>query len=559
MADFFLKLSLSVNSEQGDYVLDYNGPGKFKKDCVFYENAQFLVLIDGVILNKCQIIKDYGFKDWTEGIINLYNQHGEVFFELLKGSYYGIVFDKKMNKWIFFTDHIGTKPIYYHNSTNHIYFSNNYKGLVNQLRSDSVNISLDINSAYLLLTYGFVFEEKTISNEIKRLLIGSFGKIQKSIFTEHAFYKILNEPKEISENEAIEGIDERFRNAIQLAFEKDKEYGFKHLVSLSGGLDSRMTSWVAHEMGYTDQLNITFSQSNYLDESIPKQIAADLKHEWLFKALDNGLFLFDIDEITKISGGNVLYYGLAHNQSLFKLMNFEKFGILHTGQLGDVSLSSFYTSLKGDKKIIVGDGAYSTSLIDRINNIKFRNDYPNQEIFKIIIRGLYGANQGLKPIQNYTETYSPFYDIDLLKYSFSIPLNIRYNHALYKKWILKKYQGASRYKWESTNSKITAKVLKYKGKELPIKSIPSKVLQKVGLIKPDYETNFHMNPISYWYNTNAGLKKFQDNYFEENIEKLSESLNLKKDCINLYRNGSGVEKNQVLSLIAAVRIIILNE
>src|SRR5690606_29863601 len=125
-------------------------------------------------------------------------------------------------------------------------------------------------------------------NEIKRLMVGYYIKIKNNTLIHEKYYTLRNEPIEISEKEAIDEIDKRFRDAVELAFEKDKEYGYKHIATLSGGLDSRMTVWVAHELGYSNQLNLTFSQSNYLDETIAKEIAIELKHEWLFKALDNG-------------------------------------------------------------------------------------------------------------------------------------------------------------------------------------------------------------------------------------------------------------------------------
>ena len=53
------------------------------------------------------------------------------------------------------------------------------------------------------------------------------------------------------------------------------------MACLSGGLDSRMTVWVAHDLGYTHQLNMTFCQSNYLDFKIAQQIATDLRHDFM--------------------------------------------------------------------------------------------------------------------------------------------------------------------------------------------------------------------------------------------------------------------------------------
>lgn len=552
MADFLLTLSLSDNNKHGNYVFDYDGPGKFNNDCIYYEDANYLILLDGVVFNKHRLMNDYAVKDWAEGMKTLYHQHGETFFELLKGSYYGAFFDKKKNRWILFTDHIGSKPLYYHKADTVIYFSNNYTKIVNQLKRDSIDISLDVNSAYLVLTYGYVIEEKTILQEVKRLLIGNYGKIEKSNFTQHTFYKISNDPQEISEREAINGIDERFRDAIQLAFEKDNEYELRHIVALSGGLDSRMTSWVAHEMGYTDQLNVTFSQSDYLDETIPKQIAAYLKHEWIFKALDNGLFLKSVDEITEMSGGNVLYYGLSHSNSLYKYINFKELGIIHSGQLGDVVIGTYSSKPSYHHSFSKIAGSFSTKLANRVQALSI-SDYGNEELHKMTIRGFYGMNMGLLPLQKHTETYSPFYDIDVMNFALRIPMKLRFRHKLYIKWIVEKYPKAADYIWESMGGRITDAHINYKGSKISVKKVPQKILSKIGFIKSPTETKSHMNPLSYWYNKNEGLKIFLDQYFAENIDRLDRYPQLKQDCNDLYKIGNGTEKNQVISLLSALK------
>jgi len=525
---------------------------KFTDDCIYTDQEDYFLFLDGVILNKRELIHSREIENWQSCIINLYQKEGDAFFDLLRGSYVGLMFDKNADKWLIFSDHIGSKPIYYHSKNNKIYISNSYTELVNTLKANSISVSLNREAAYLLLTYGFVFEEITILNEINRLKIGYFAIIENNKFKEKEFFKLENDPIEITEGEAINEIDKRFRNATHLAFKKDQEYNLKHLVSLSGGLDSRMTSWVAHEMGYTDQLNITYSQSNYLDETIPKKIAEDLKHEWFFKALDNGLFLNEIDNITKISGGNVLYYGLAHSFSFYKYLCFNEMGMLHTGQLGDVVLGTFSKEDR-NKEYKFGDGAYSCRLLHKCDESTISDSYDNQEIFKMFIRGFYGANQGLLSIQQYTETYSPFYDIDFMTFALSLPIEMRFNHNLYKKWIIDKYPHAANYIWESTKSKITDWHIKIGNKEISVRQLPKKILNHLGISSYGTDTKNHMNPLDYWYNNNLDLRSFQDEYFESNISRLNDYPELKEDCIKLYKKGNGVEKNQVLTLISTMK------
>lgn len=559
MSSFILDIQTNANPGNRIYKtfsLEYNTSAKFQNDKVNFENDDFYLLLDGIVLNKKQLFEKSIQSNWAEYLIESYQKNGHQFFKHLKGSYYGFLFDKKENKWIVFTDHISSKPMYFAEYGNHIVFSNNYTGLVNHLKKKGEKVTLNEQGVWLLLSYGYVFEDITIANEIKRLMVGYCAIVQENKLNFEKFYTLTNTPIEISEEEAIEEIDIRFREALKLAFEKDREYGYKHMASLSGGLDSRMSVWVAHELGYTEQLNLTFSQSNYLDETIAKKIAADLKHEWIFKALDNGNFLKTVDEVTQITGGNVLYYGLAHGLSLYDNISFDHTGILHSGQLGDVVVGTFYSKLDNDRKFSLGDGAYSKHLLPNIGELKLKETYANEEIFKMYIRGFYGANQGLLGAMKYTETYSPFYEIDFMQFCLSIPAALRFQHGIYKKWIQTKYPEASKYIWEKDKVPVNYSYWIYiKGKKIPLNQLPLRILMKLKLIKEGIDSPKHMNPLQYWYKTNNDLRIFMDDYYSENIQLLNSYSNLKSDCEKLYFSCKGTEKNQVLSVLSSIKIL----
>src|SRR5690606_22541303 len=300
-----------------------------------------------------------------------------------------------------------------------------------------------------------------------------------------------------------------------------------------------------------NQINFTFSQSDYLDETIPKKIASDLKHEWIFKALDNGVFLKDLEEINLMTGGNVLYYGLAHGNSMIKLINFDNLGIIHSGQLGDVVIGTFIKTLskEGLQKL---DGAYSKTLLDKEANENKIDSVEDIEQKLIYQRGVNGANNGLVASQNYSETFSPFYDIDFFEFCLSIPIELRMGHNLYKKWILTKYPKAADYVWESTKKKINKKeiLIGYKGKKIPASRVVLLIFQKIGTKKSSLHTRNHMNPLDYWYSSNEDIRLFQDKYFKENINFVVNDK-LREDCHKLYKEGGAIEKNQILSLLSA--------
>src|SRR5262249_43832445 len=157
----------------------------------------------------------------------------------------------------------------------------------------------------------------------------------------------------------------RFRIAIDAEYKKDEEYQYRHVATLSGGLDSRMTVMSAVLRGYKELHTITMSQRDYLDECIAKQIATKCGVHALFYALNGGEYLRDVLGPVAANDGLVLYSGAAHLYRLLSLLNWSQFGLLHTGMLGDVVLGGTY--LSQPKHLEAGcSGAYSTKLLSRI-------------------------------------------------------------------------------------------------------------------------------------------------------------------------------------------------
>tara|TARA_R110000744_G_scaffold131138_3_gene239160 strand:- start:142 stop:1833 length:1692 start_codon:yes stop_codon:yes gene_type:complete len=554
-------ITLDLNNKS-NFSFDYQKSSKFSKDKIFVDKDDYLYVFDGVALNKNDLLKKSQYDSWQEYIIASHRRRGESFFKEIKGSYFGVIFNKVTNELIAYSDHISSKPLFYYHDSTCFIISNNCYDVVQCLKNNNIDVSLNETAAYFLLSYGFPIEDLTIIENIKRLLPGCYLLFGNKVEVKE-FFKFSNQElvENQSDDEIIENIDRLFRAAIKAQFDKDIEYNYKHLVALSGGLDSRMTSWVAHDMGYTDQLNFTFSQSNYLDETIPKKIASDLKHEWIFSFLDNGLFLKDVDEITKLTGGNVLYYGLAHGNRMLKKLNTSLYGIIHSGQLGDVILGTYNETENQNENYKIGDGAYSKTYLDRIKNYQIAGSYNNQEMFKLYTRGFIGTNYGLLVSQKSTETHSPFYDIDFLTYCLSIPIKKRLNHGIYKMWVKQKYPEAGDYIWEKTGEKVNNKLnFKIKGKTYSTNQLYKFFLKKTiyrFLKFQNYgiSSKKHMNPIDYWFRTNSNLEKFYLDYLNKNIIHLNRYPDLKKDVLKLNKKGSSVERVQILSLLSIAKML----
>jgi len=521
-------------------------------DKINYEDDKFIIVIEGIILNKKELISHH----WLDTLKKLYLEYGETFFKKFRGSFSGFLYDKENDKWIIFTDHIGSKRVYYTKISNECYvFSSKIKEIIKIKKGRNQNIELDINASYMLLSYGYLIDKYTLTKDIFRLQPGNYITIDKGNFYLKKYHIFSNKPNyNISNNEIIEKIEKLFNQAIIRQFEKDKEHKLKHFVGLSGGLDSRITTMVSHKLGYIDQLNFTFSKSNYLDETIPKKIAEDLKHEWIFKSLDNGLFMIDIDETTLLSEGNVNYLGLAHGNSLYKYLDFKNLGIIHTGQLGDVILGTYSSYKSHAKEFNLESGAFSKKLISKIDFSKININYENEEIFKFYLRGFSGMNAGLLALQNYSETMSPFYDVDFMEFALSIPVEKRYNHKIYKQWIKMYHKNSTNYIWEKTGKKpknsLFSFKLSIKGKKITMR----KLLTFLKIIKPPINTKNHMNPFTYWYNNNPDIKSYFNNYFKSNVNLINHN-ELKKDVYYLFNTGNIIEKALVLSLLSYLKVI----
>lgn len=523
-----------------------NDNEKFFNDKLFFKYNNKIFLLDGVILNNHELEKEYSLKNWQETFIKIYEEDSFNFLNKLRGSFYGLIYDAEKKKLILFTDQLKSKSIFYSLKNDEFIFSTSLTYMASLNKNENV---LDENAAYLLLTFGGTLEERTLFKNIKKLNFATFLEINLSKEIKKRQYWMFDNTEDLSitEDRAIEEIDKLFRQAIKREYDKDLEYGYKHLVALSAGRDSRMNTWVAHEMGYKDNvLNITFSENDQLDEKIPKQIAIDLKHEWLFKSLNNGNCMYDIDEIMKKCSGEVSY-GTLHGYYMLKNLNFKSYGVLHTGMIGDVVIGVFGDS---KKKLELNNIKYyySNKLLKKVLKMNlFNNIYKNEEIFNYVNRGIHVASESSILFPNLW-VISPFLDIDFLEFCLKIPQDKRKGNKLYDNWILKKYPVAARY--SHNGRKIGEKDVKILGRDIPISQVIPRILKKIGFIRREKG----MNPFDEWYKNNSKLKNIFNNYYKDNIERLSEFNELKQDCKYLYETGNAREKAQVIGLLATLKL-----
>jgi len=522
---------------------------KFPADRCLTELSDSYLALDGVVLNSRQLCIQEHAAGTAELVEALYARLGERFPDSLRGSFSGMRVEKRTGRVCLFVDHIGSKPLYYHYDAARrlLLAASEVKAVAALMRHFGIPVRLDEQGAYSLLTFGFMLHDWTLVRDVKRVLPGTVLTCDSEGIASHPYHLFTNSNMR-SERKAdyIEGLDARFRAAVRLEYDKDVEAGYRHIGTLSGGLDSRMNMLVAAQEGFSELTAITFSQSNYLDFSIAQTIARDHHFEFLYKMLDHGDYLADVDTPCEVNDGLVLYSGAAHLLSTLRLLNWEDFGLLHTGMIGDGVMGGFLhdplVHIKSDPFI----GTHSKTLTNRLTAAARAvwDTFDNEEIYLLYQRGFNGALNGYVNINRFTDPISPFLDPDFIDYALTIPPQYRYKERLYQEWIVARVPDAARYRWERTGVRVNA------GKaEIFTRRVLAFLARKVGIAK-FYPS---MNPFDYWYQTNPRLMTEHRAFIERNLPYLDGSPEIRADVRALLDGSSTIDRHLAMTLLSAAR------
>lgn len=535
-----------------------NTLNKFMNDKVFLENNEFIVILEGYLLNKIDLFKEYGVLEMLSLVCTMFEQIGETFFCKFRGSFSGALFIKSDNKWIFYTNQMGDSPVFYLYADDVFFVGSQVNYLIDAAREKNVRLTFNEQAAYQMLTFAFMEGNDTYANEIKRLRGGMYMVVHNGnleIKEYHMFHKHEDRFSRMTESEIIDQLDIAFRNAVKLEYEKDREYGYEHLYDMSGGLDSRMGAWVAHDMTDIHMQCMTYCKANYMDELIAKQISMYWNDELMVKPLDDISFMYDVDDVVFMLGGASLYTGITGGNRFLKNINTDLFGLEHTGMLGDVIIGSYccYKSNLRNSRIT---GRYSEKLSSRLT----RNDeglYDDHELYLLYSRGFRGMMSSYLIRKNYIEPSSPFCDVDFFQLCMDIPIALRRRHKIYQKWILEKYPEAAKFKWEATGAKIPRRYsIKF------IKRAFTMIFSKfLGIFRKNYILKDGMNPLDYWYNQNLDIQNFYEKYKEDNMRYIPEAASeqFKADMDSLFTNGTVLEKSMVLTVLSSLKLFFGDE
>lgn len=526
---------------------------QFLDEKLFENNKDLILVTDGLILNSEILKKRYDKKSLVETITEM-EAHNPQFFSEFRGDFSGAFYSKEKDVWTFWIDQMGFNALFYYKDDDHFIVSSQVDWILDELKRHEIIINLDSQAVYSMLTYGFMFDDRTYVNEIHRLLPGHYLQYDGNKHDIHVseYYSLEYNKLDLSQkslSEIIDEIDEIISNSVKMSFDKDNQYGYRHLADLSGGLDCRMVSYVAKKLGYSDLTNIHYSANESTEQILTKRIAKDLGSELIIKSLDDCSYVFDIDEIVKMNYGLSIYYGITGGKRLLQDLNFSLFGIEEMGLNGDNILGGPSSMDEVENKPDRIVYPYSYKLEHRVEKDHLKK-YQSIELCRNDIRGRLGSPCPSLIRRYYTEIWDPFSCPELFDYVFSLPPEIRMNYNLYYNWIRTKYPEATKIPRESTGCRITAPPIVVTLKRL-IKKGPRKLLNMLGLKINDRDG---MHPLDNWLRLNHRLSSFINTYFTNSFmafSKWNKDEQMNKDIEYLFNVGSFNEKMQVLTVLAS--------
>ena len=561
MSEFFFAIS---PSKQG-----FSVAGEWTdKNIIHHKTDSEELYFFGVLINEDELLQHAKeVSNISKLLLALYRKSSNSFLEKLNGSFCIIIIDHYKRTIFLAANRFGDKRLYYNRFGNQVLISSNILTIANYLKNEGVSLTLNQQSAYQLLTYSYVIGSQTPVNDIVRLQPGHYVLSKELNDLEQKKYYYFPDPNssKYTYNEAITNLDELFKSAVDLQFSYSKKYfGQKQFVTLSGGLDSRMTAMIAHDLGYKDFNFFTFSQTGYLDHTIPKEITRDLQSKLWFVPLDGGNFISQnyLEHSVDLLGGICSFTGGIHGaSSLHKIISegfdISNMGIVHTGQLGDVVVGN-YTHKKSSEDPKLLTGGTSKILAHKLSTTHLQ-PYTTNEEFVFMNRGFNAILSGNIYYQAYNDVLSPFMENSFFDFCMSLPMKWRVNHKIYYDWVNKQYKHIRKYKKTGIDSYIYYPIIVLRHKEVAVNKLPQVIMQKLSeRIKIPglrYKPKYSMNPYAYYYSSNPNIPKFYNRYFEETIGNI-EDKELRKDCSMLFKKGSFNEKSMVLTLLSTVRRII---
>ena len=364
---------------------------------IFYDNDN-LILFNGEIYNHNELRKKYladhnfSTNTDTEVLFKLFQKKGEGILNELEGIFSFVYIDLKTEKIFMARDFTGTKPLYFSQQNNNLFFSSEAWFLYSLS-----NKELDKISVNFFLNFGFTEEEKTLIknvNKIKPRYIYTFNLYNSNLDKKLYFNLSKSKSIKIPDNKVSK---ELLENTVKKNLITDTKIG----TFLSGGIDSTTVSLIAKKYNENIEAITTcflpkdkFKKFN-VDFEFSEQISKDYNFKLHVHYVNNEKDLYeDFIKVTNYLDEPVSNLNFLNTYWQTKLAKENNIKVVLTGDGADEIFCGYdrYKSAYFAKKLSLL--SFLSKRIDKINKLKY-NEIPlyyysifkngeHKEIFKNI-------------------------------------------------------------------------------------------------------------------------------------------------------------------------------
>ena len=528
--------------------IQWNVLNKYMDDKIFADTGEAVILLDGVILNKNELMTEYGEDTWLKTVISMLRS-AKTWFEQLRGVFSGAVYDKAGKQWTCFTDQCGEHLLMTYSRDGNVAIGSQVNYFSDWMKANNIERHIDKEWEQDIISSGYMRESYSVISGVRRIYPGHYCEIADSSpdISEYKYYMVTKADKvSMSDSELIDRLDELFHNAVRRILEKDREYGYSTIVDISGGLDSRMNAAVAKQEDCSRILGVTYAQSGSPDHLIAHNVASTLGVENIFYPMDGGSFLEEIDDLVFMNGGFNYYFGITAGKRVLELLDTDNIGSEIWGLLGDI-----YEGAMISENWSVIDWSMSRYLLSRRyashGAPEKTHEFEDNELLWFYVRGmLAGMNTGLIR-QNYIEPLTPYGDVEFMNFCFSIPFEKRVDDHIYRKWMIEKYPDMAKIVYSRTGVPVMS------DKSESLHTLPIRIRKKLQRKISGEKKEWYMNPFDFWYKENDRLSKTVESYYDSNRNAVDSDPEFSEKISDLFQNGNTLEKLLAVSILSSVK------
>lgn len=242
-------------------------------------DSTIVLIVNGEIYNYRELRKDllskghvFRSKGDCEVILHLYEEHGTLFLDRLRGMFALALWDERMGRLLLARDRLGEKPLYLRESPDGLLFASEAKALI----AAGVDVELEPRSVNAYFHLEYVTEPDSILRGVQKIPAGHLITVNTKDWAIHDRpYWLLN-AAEARADRPDHVIADLLRELSPLVAHADQPIG----VALSGGIDSSIVAALAardadirpkaFSVGYTghrgiDERELARSFANELD------------------------------------------------------------------------------------------------------------------------------------------------------------------------------------------------------------------------------------------------------------------------------------------------------